>query len=559
MKKRMLNEWLQEPVYQFSRNNVLTVGDTVEGISIMGATGSGKSSSSGRAIAVSVLRKGFGGLVLSAKSDELATWLNYYREAVKEPGFDPNYHGQPEDYDPRKTGKLVVIGTNTKYKFNPIDYEYSLAMDDAAATASSRIVNLITSSLGSGNDRGSSADPFWEDALRELISHAVDLIRFAKGAIDEGQFDQPKAAPSLQQLQNVIRTAPQSMTEAASKTWQQSEGLCPTLLREAYLIYEAALESGSSELAETTGDLLDTFQYWLKGFPGLAERTRSVVVSSFTAKASGLLRAPLRSLLCSEGDEACHPDATPEAIFNGQVVLVNLPVKSFGEVGAFAQKLIKSVFQHATESNLRNVEEPCYPVFLWCDEAQNFLSPDDVMFQCTARSKLASTVYLSQNISNYFHQLGGASSSATDALLGSLQVKILHTQGDPNTNEWGERIFGTEESEEPQETESNPHLGASGGSTSRTKVYRRIPFVPAHNFSSLHRGGWPECRGEAYVFMAGKKWYYCDRRDDILKEKLITQVIPGLRGIKHLFLQQGEHQHCQPGEEDCCAFCATSE
>lgn len=557
MRRRMLTEWLNEPVYQFSRNNYLTVGDTVEGISVMGATGSGKSSSSGRALAVSMLRKGFGGLVLSAKSDELATWLDYYREAVKDPDFDPEYAGDPEAYDPRNTGKLVVIGTNTEYKFNPINFEYSLAMGDAAATASSRIVNLITSSLGSGNGRGTSADPFWEDALRELISHAIDLIRFAKGSIDEdGRFIQSKAAPSLQQLQDVIRTAPQSISEAARKTWQQSEGLCPTLLREAYLNYEAAVGRGRSEFAETIGDYLDTFQYWLKGFPGLAERTRSVVVSSFTAKASGLLRAPLRSLLCSEGEEACHPDATPEAIYNGQVVLVNLPVKSFGEVGAFAQQLIKTVFQHASESNLRNVEEPTFPAFLWCDEAQNFLSPDDVMFQCTARSKLISTVYLSQNISNYYHQLGGASSSATDALLGSLQVKILHTNGDPNTNEWGERIFGTEESEEPQETESNPHIGSAGGSTSRTKVYRRIPFVPAYEFSRLHRGGWPECRGEAYVFMAGKKWNYCDRRDEVLEEKLITQVIQG-RGIKHLFLQQGEHRHCQPGEENCCAFCAT--
>lgn len=392
--------------------------------------------------------------------------------------------------------------------------------------------------------------------MRELISHAVDLIRFANGSItDAGQFVQPHSAPSLQQLQDVIRSAPQSISEASSKRWQQSEGLCPKFLREAYLNYELAVDSDKDELAESIGDLQDTFQYWLKGFPGLAERTRSVVVSSFTAKASGLLRAPLRSLLCSEGDQACHPDATPAAIFDGQVVLVNLPVKSFGEVGAFAQKLIKTVFQHATESNLRNVERPCYPVFLWCDEAQNFLSPDDVMFQCTARSKLASTVYLSQNISNYYHQLGGAGTSATDALLGSLQVKILHTNGDPNTNEWGERIFGTEESEEPQETESNPHIGAAGGSTSRTKVYRRIPFVPAYEFSRLQRGGRPDCRSEAFVFMAGKKWQYCERLDDVLPEKYVTQVILG-RGIKHLFLQYGDRQHCQPGEEHCCAFCA---
>ncbi|QEG36165.1 type IV secretory system conjugative DNA transfer family protein [Bythopirellula goksoeyrii] len=555
--KRLLADWLKEPVYHLSRHNCLTVGDCVEGISIIGATGSGKTSSSGRAIAVQMLRKGFGGLVLTAKADDLDTWLGYFREAARDPQFDPDYQGDPAHYDPLQSGKLVVVGTKTLYKFNPIDYEFRLAVDDAAATASSRLVSLFMSALGSGDGRGAGTDPFWADALRELIAHAVDLALFAQATVStQGKLLLPTTPPSLQQLQDIIRSGPQSPEEARSQRWQDSDALCPCFLRAAYQNFSAAQAGHVPRQEELLGDLQDTFQFWLKGFPGLAERTRSVVVSSFTAKASGLLRAPLRSLLCSEGEEACHPDATPAATFHGQVVLINLPVKSFGEVGAFAQKLIKTVWQHATESNLRRVDQPCYPVFLWADEAQHFLTPEDVLYQCTARSKLASTVYLSQNLPNYHAQLGLHSSSATDALLGSLNVKIFHCNGEPTTNEWAERIFGTEESEEPQKTETDSHMGNSGGSTSRTKVWRRIPYVPAYLFSELHRGGRPMGRSEAYLFMAGKSWKSCRRCDEQLTHKVVTQVMSG-RGVKHLFLQYGDRQHCQPGKEDCCAVCVS--
>jgi hypothetical protein len=47
-----------------------TVGDACEGVLIMGATGSGKTSGSGAHLAHAYLRAGFGGMVLCAKPDE---------------------------------------------------------------------------------------------------------------------------------------------------------------------------------------------------------------------------------------------------------------------------------------------------------------------------------------------------------------------------------------------------------------------------------------------------------------------------------------------------------
>ena len=550
--KAPLEAWLNKPLYRFCSSNVLTVGEACEGIQVFGGTGSGKSSASGRALAVAMLRAGFGGLVLTAKSDDLGTWLGYFRDAASDPGFDPQFSGDRRRYDPIERGRLVVVGPGTGYHFNPLDYEYRLAAGEAAATASSRQVNLIVTALGSGSGVASQADgTYWEDALKELLSHAIDLIRFGSGEVSDGQFCPADSSPSLQQIQDVIRTAPQSLPEARTSAWQRSDSACVVYLNQAYENLQELRKTGATCSAETIADIQDTCFFWLHGFPTLTDRTRSVVVSSFTAKASSLLRAPLRSLLCREGPSASHPLATPESTYEGRVVLINLPVKSFGTQGEFAQRLIKTVWQHATESNVRDVTVPCLPAFLFADEAQHFVSAEeDVLYQATARSKLAPTVYLTQNIANYYTRLRGASSGVTDALLGSLQTKIFHTNGEVQTNEWAERLLGHEESEEPQRTRSTPLTG-EGGSTSETKVYRRIPFANAYEFSELRKGGYPLGRSEAIVFMPGKKWHSCQRRDEKLERKLVTQGIAG-RAIRHLFLQQGDRQPCAKG--DCRAI-----
>ncbi|MEO5913306.1 MAG: hypothetical protein ABIS50_03665 [Luteolibacter sp.] len=54
--------------------NYWTLNDAFQGAQVFAATGSGKSSGSGRAIACTFLESNMGGLVLTAKVDERATW-----------------------------------------------------------------------------------------------------------------------------------------------------------------------------------------------------------------------------------------------------------------------------------------------------------------------------------------------------------------------------------------------------------------------------------------------------------------------------------------------------
>ena len=79
------------------------------------------------------------------------------------------------------------------------------------------------------------------------------------------------------------------------------------------------------------------------------------------------------------------------------------------------------------------------PVFLWADEAQNFVTEFDAEYQAVARSAGGCTVYLTQNRESYRRVLGN--SDAVDSLLGNLQAKFF-CQNSGETNEWAAKLLG---------------------------------------------------------------------------------------------------------------------
>ena len=121
----------------------------------------------------------------------------------------------------------------------------------------------------------------------------------------------------------------------------------------------------------------------------------------------------------------------------GTILVIDLPVKEFGEVGLFSQVLWKIAFQRAMER--RSLKGSPRPVFLWADEAQYFVtSPNDMQFQTTCRSAGVATVFLSQNVSNFYAALGNGErgKAEADSIFANLNTKIFHANGDPVTNEW---------------------------------------------------------------------------------------------------------------------------
>jgi len=520
---------LDQPLFYLGKKHGVptdpfTLENACQGTQIFGATGSGKTTGSGKALALAFLKarfqgdQRFGGLVLTAKPDDLSQWVSYCRElemsdaaicdrlvVVEPPGarhpmlVRPRARGADGRERPEPLDLPVCCGLNF------LDYEFSAGRGTRKSGGLTHdIVSLFVNCLSPGGASVSRTDPYWDDALRELLTHAVDLAVLGTRAvgIQEGRPDaEPRLA--LEDLTEIIRTAPQSRAEAASSAWRNPKtSLCWRFLHAAN---EHLAKSGKLRAEGEEGrlqDLVQTVDYWMSAFPALNDRTRSVVVSSFTSKATGLLRYPLRELLC--GEASVGASAAPEVTHQGKIVILNLPVKLYGEVGRFAQAIWKTVWQRATERRTALMSGGhCSqsPVFLWADESQYFITREDALFQQTARSARAATVYLTQSISNYYAALGGESSRpAIDSLLGNLQTKIFHANGDPVTNEWAEKVFGHWKL--PVSSS-----GMSGGGPSTNETETPLPLVPASRFTTLAKGGRDHKKVvQAYVFQGGRTW-----------------------------------------------------
>ena len=155
---------LSQALLHWSPRDAWTIGDSVEGTLVLGATGSGKSSGSGRTLAKAMLAAGYGGLVLTAKKDERAQWERYCRETGRE-------------------SDLLVFGPDQPLRFNFLDHELRRPGEGAGLTEN--IVNLFSTVLevadrGAGGGDGRDSDRYWRLASRQLIRNLVDLSVLAK-------------------------------------------------------------------------------------------------------------------------------------------------------------------------------------------------------------------------------------------------------------------------------------------------------------------------------------------------------------------------------------------
>ncbi len=374
-----------------------TIRDSLDGTLICGATGSGKSSGSGRTIARSLLQAGYGGLVLTAKADERSQWETYCRET-----------GRSED--------LIVFGPEQPWTFNFLDYEVRRPGDGAGLTEN--IVNLFSTILEVA-ERGSSGggrddEGYWKRAARQLCRNLVDLAILADSRI---------AVPGLYSF---LTSAPHSLAHVASEEWQKTSLLYMALKRAERRVVGERQKRSLGLVAD----------YFLGEWPALSEKTRSVILSSFTSMLDVLNRGIACDLFSGE------TNLTPEATWAGKIVLIDLPIKEFSDVGEFAQVLWKHAFQRSVER--RNVQSEPRPVFLWADEAQYFVTSYDMQFQTTCRGARVATVLLTQNVSNFYAALGNGDQgrAEADSLFANLNTKCFHANGDPVTNEWASSLIG---------------------------------------------------------------------------------------------------------------------
>jgi len=343
---------LSTPLLSLSPNKVdsWTIGDSFEHTLVMGGTGSGKTSASGRTLALALMRAGYGGVVLCAKSGEAESWVRYAAECGR-------------------SASVIRFGISGEYRFNFLDYLMRLDVMDAGG----RIDNAVNTFLrvleaAHGSDGGGQAEngDFWRKSMRELLSNAIGMLYHAYGRV------------TLDDIMKLINSCPISEEQAGDPGFQSWSFCYSTALR---VFQKPAVALPAREAEQYVS-------YFGKLFGRLDNRTRSNIVITLSAEISSFMRGPLHRLFCTE------TNVWPEATHEGAIIILDLPIKVFEQAGVVAQSLFKYIWQKATER--RVVRADTRPVFLFADEAQNFFSSYDLEFQSTARSSRAATVSTSR-------------------------------------------------------------------------------------------------------------------------------------------------------------------
>lgn len=502
-----------------------TVRNAVEGLQVFGGIGSGKTSGSGKTIASKYLEAGFGGLVLTVKPDEKALWEAYCAKA-----------GRSED--------LIIVEPLGKHRFNFIRYETEHTPD--GSSVSQNLQHVLKTVIGAGgqkqNESGENA--FWEQALDTLIANSIDLCILANGTVDipllydivisidatmfDDDSDVKDKLTSEAERQRWLATAKsptyarQTLNKADAAINQKVDAWMDELAKEQ-LVQNGTRWTSKEELKELlriqreaifakmpvdeynkmvgkyvpeVRNLFLVRKFFKQSYITLASKTKATIDFKFLTFLNQLIREPVYSLFC-DGKSTF----TPEDCLNGKIILLNLPVKLYHNVGRNCQILFKYIWQRTMEA--RDISKNGRPVFLWADEAQNFLHEYDADCQATARSSRIATVYLSQNMPNYFASMGGdekRSRYKVQSFLGTLATKIFHANADVETNEYASKLIGEGYRADFTRTDTMSEQPSTQMSA-RQELARR---VRPEMFTPLKTGG--ERHGlitEAYIHVQG--------------------------------------------------------
>jgi len=473
-----------------------TIEDAFKGVAVMGGTGSGKTTTSGKLLASKYLRQGWGGLVLCAKSDEADLWRRYCADNGRTK--DLIVFGNDsviEDVDSEYYGQLMM--------FNPIQYE--MQREGKGGGDTMNITNIFMNIYRMGNRIAGEGDTkeerYWDTALKRCLNRTIELIKLSgenltysnmvkllvsTSNLDENKFEEEHAY--IQDNDDFSRL-------------DRDDNYCIKCLIKAYYINFKG--KTASMVEENAYNLV--YDYFLNAIPNMGSRTRGIVMESFM----GLAEPFLSGLLFKHfaGETNLRPEETYE---KGKIIVLDFSVKDYLDSGITAQCVFKLLFQQAIER--RNPREFSTPVFLWADEAQYFINPYDQIFLTTARSSMAATVFLSQNISNYLAVMGsgGDAKARVDSLMGNLSTKIFHANSDAETNEYASRLLGNEVLELKSVSNSQKfmslEINQSHGVTASIS-----PQVQAMKFTTLKTGGNNKDEKlkfivEAYIFTTGKEW-----------------------------------------------------
>ena len=400
--------------------------DSIEGILVTGATGSGKSSGPGRQIALAMLKSDFGFCVLCAKPDERIRWERLAQETGRE-------------------NDLVIFNEESAQCFNFLEYELK-----RHGKGTGEVINLIDTLINlteqQSNYRGSGRkkeEAYWENGYRRLISRTISFLMLANEEVSiknirsvvTQYFDESEIG-AYDNLKKIINSKEEIDKDERSEAvkdfeeWKENSYFARILDR----VKENAVNLDTDEYDLIIG-------YWTKEFPRLPDKNRSTFIEYLLGIIEPFVN---KGILKEQFSDGLSQELLPENIVSQKkIVVIDFPLKEYGLAGAFASNIYKSCFQACMARRMVESEDNPMPVSLYIDEYQYFMNVSDAKFQTTARSSWVSTVYLTQNINNLY-SLGASGQTVyqTKALLGNLNLKFFCSNQDFETNKWASEMLG---------------------------------------------------------------------------------------------------------------------
>ena len=392
-----IRDALDAALLRWSDSDLFTVRDLLSGgAAIFGRTGSGKTSSSGKALAKAIVGYGnSGGLILAAKPEDTDMWRRIFADA-----------GRADDL-------LIFSPDNpTPLRFNFLAYEMACGGHTRNIT---RCITTIGETLRSSSDSasGENAD-FWQREQERLIFNAVEVVKLATGKV---------SAPELQRF---ISTAAMNPLQIGSAEWQSQ--FHNQILKAAWEKEKSPIEQHDFELAK---------EFWLGEFPNMADKTRSSILTGVLGILHVFNTGVVRELVSTT------TNVTPDDMFAGKWVLIDMAPAEWGDIGNFVCAGWKYLCQravlrrHATDGDAINV--------IWCDEAQLFTNSHDAHYIAQCRSHKGCMVFLTQSLHSYYSAMPGETGRHhADALLTNFHHKVFHALGDVQTAEMASGLIGKE-------------------------------------------------------------------------------------------------------------------
>lgn len=402
------------------------IRDAAEATAIWGAPGSGKTSGSGRALAHAFLAAGMGGLVLCAKNDEADTWRAYAKAAGRE-------------------NDLIVLDASGRERFNILDYA---AKTLGGPGFEQNLVYLMQTMIeatrvASGSGGGADGENrFFVDGALKWLAHAFPLLLLTEGTL------------RLSDLNRFITSMPRSLEEMHSDKWQE-ESYCS----------QVHVKAGDMASADPTGpDGGDSYamrvvnefgSFFLTEVPSLDNRPRSSIASTLTNMIYPFLTGKLAELFCTT------TTVTPGDCRDGKIVVLDLPVLTYGATGAVAQSMFKYLFGIAVQNT--KIDADTRPVFLYADEAQFFMTGADAELLSTARSSKTCIVYITQDLPTYYARIGTDARDKAESILSKFGTRIFHANTSRETNLYASETIGKIQKFHVTDTISKGQTAGGGG------------------------------------------------------------------------------------------------